>query len=57
MLPGKDVGGKNSSKEIPKLDKKDYLALFVAMIQTVVLPFVLLLIALVALYVLFVIIW
>jgi len=57
MLPGKDVGDKNSSKEIPKLDKKDYLALFVAMIQTVVLPFVLLLIALVALYVLFVIIW
>ncbi len=56
MISGKDVEGENSSREIPKLDKKDYLALFVAMLQTVVLPFVLLLIALVVLYVIFVII-
>jgi hypothetical protein len=55
MIPEKDA--ENGNSEIAKPDKKDYLALFIAMLQTVVLPFVLLLIVLVVLYVFLVIMW
>ena len=48
---------KRDSEKITKPDKKDIVALCIAALQTVALPFVLLLIVLVILYIFLVIVW
>jgi hypothetical protein len=51
------TSNKRDSEKITKPDKKDIVALCIAALQTVALPFVLLLIVLVILYIFLVIVW